>query len=368
MKKAKQFEIQKVVRRLKQATEAAASAGDVGKLEFQLAAVRGADLDRLAAAAAASVGVAPDGAAMEPATTELPPLERRMVGAKCVVEQLEAMVTAIKAIKAKAERHRPGEGEEGAAPKRQKEDSCSSGGKEEGPSSPLGSEPSSESESEGEPDEAALAALAKLTGARRGDASESSDSGVIEDISDEELEELEQELGGGGSDTSGSDDTDDGQPPKTKGGKGKEAKPKKQPKKSKNRLGQRARRALAEQQHGRSATRHFATKKEEKKEPAKAEELHPSWAARRQQKEKLSISAVAPAGQKIVFDDGSGAKKVIVPAGGGGGRGDRPAKKEKGKSEEGSGLHPSWELRKKQKEAQKLLPAQGTKIVFNDSD
>ncbi|GAB4822714.1 hypothetical protein N2152v2_009760 [Parachlorella kessleri] len=220
-------------------------------------------------------------------------------------------------------------------------------------------------------------------------------------------------------------------------------------KKSKNRLGQRARRLLAARMYGGSA-RHFLQQQEQQgaagggavqgtdrpskkrplwsapavQQPAQQAErvqqrgeakaaghgeqadaaLHPSWAAKRQQKLQISISA-APAAKKIMFDeDGpagaaaapTSAKPNMQPSGASAVRAApardkqqrQPAGKQqqqqhreqqapqqgrhKGSTSRGSveaagPLHPSWEARKQQAAQQKKLPQPtGKKITFDD--
>ncbi|KAL4858695.1 hypothetical protein ACK3TF_001098 [Chlorella vulgaris] len=173
-------------------------------------------------------------------------------------------------------------------------------------------------------------------------------------------------------------------------------KKKKEAPKSKNRLGQRARRLMAAMQYGRTA-KHLqespqqqgqdrpipgqaalqVQRKPPPQQPASKDmaSLHPSWAAKQAQKQKLQISIAggsSPA-KKIVFgDDGSQQHKPSARGGtrphqelsGGGAQAIKPVAATTGK------LHPSWEAKKRQQEQQKkmMLPAAGTKIVFGDDD
>ena len=415
VKKAKQFEIQKVVRRLKQAKESAQDASAITKLEASLASLRAADIERLANIAAASVDLVTAPAAAgggEKGDVAQQLLDKRILNAKCVVDQLEAMVVALKSVREKAERYQP---KTAAAERAAAVPSSPAGGDtdddadelptgrvtedEEYESEEEEEEEEEEDGDEKEPDEEAVKALAKLVAAanrntrtkgsvRDGSESSEEDSGVIGDYSDEDEDDegdhddVEVNSGNDGDELmvddydsmTGSDS--DGSPKPGKIGaqeeeeqqqqqKKEQKTAKKVPKKPKNRLGQRARRMLAEQTHGNRAV-HLNEKQERKEKKVEKrrggkeerrgggeeeEVLHPSWAARRKEKERLSISAVNPIGRKTVFDDGATVKSPPPSSGA----------VEK--------LHPSWQLKKQQAEAQRLMqPSQGKKTVFEDSE
>lgn len=376
VKKAKQFEVQKAVRRLKQAKDVAQNEKEISKLEALLSSIKAANIEALADKAATSVGLIAGGQDDEAAAPNagesdtIQVAERRILSARCVVDQLNANIAAIETLRSKAAKQQKSIPEQETEP----EPLPSTKDEEE----PLDSEkeaPESEEESEKEPDEEALNALAKLAAGKnaKGAAPDATagedsdeDSGIIEDLSEGSISlslSLGEEISGSDSESPTAPAARGVPPRHEKPGKGA-----KKPKKPKNRLGQRARRQLAEQAHGRHAV-HLHEPEKRKREDWKegsernakqakggeAEILHPSWAARRQQKEKLSISAVPAAGKKIIFDDGSGVataaaqqRKSIVP------------------DKEGP-LHPSWVLKKKQAEAQRhIQPAQGKKIVFDD--
>lgn len=189
--------------------------------------------------------------------------------------------------------------------------------------------------------------------------------------------------------------------------------------KPKNRLGQRARRLLAAQQYGQNA-RHLQLEREQQVEQqgaaalqpqqkqqqgsgagGSAEALHPSWAAKQAQKQKLAISIFAgpSAAKKVVFDDDGEAKRTgsssggqpanasrHPPAAGGSSSGLGASRKPHASGDGSRGtaagkpaarprraeqpLHPSWEAKKRLQEQQKrmILPAQGKKIVFGEDD
>lgn len=435
VKKSKQFEIQKIVRRLKQASSDAPTkdATNISKLESVLVSLRAADIDRLANLAAASVGYCLDGittpAAVVVDNIEL--LDRKILSANCVSEQLDVMVKALKAIKAKAERQQQrNEGEQADVDEKKKEKALVGSG-----DSDEESLESSEEENEIEPDEDALQAIEKILalkqiGGHRGGStgdegqeevreeqerkvSSEDDSGVIENLSEQEEDLLlDTDFI---ANTEDEEEERDGVYKKKSGGgsdSNKKVKSKAKPKKPKNRLGQRARRQLAGQQQplkggtkpapyrqgqvdggrsipyrddGRGAGRGFREIREDtsRKTSAKAAAedegpLHPSWAARRQEKQKLSIvnaAGVPLSNKKIVFDN-DGSEKVIAPKPSlNSSRPPRPANAvpanyyhKKGSQEESEGpLHPSWELKKELANAQKhIQPPQGKKIVFDD--
>lgn len=380
VKKAKQFEVQKAVRRLKQAKDTAQNEKEISKLEAVLTSIKTANIEALSDKAAASVGLSARGhdEPADPKNGEIDTVqiaERRILSARCVVDQLNANVAAIDALRSKAaKQQQPNTVDAGTTT----ELLPSANSEEE----VLDSEaPKSEEESEKEPDEEALNALAKLMSRKnaKGASDDSAtgedsdeDSGVIEDLSEGSISTSLGEEG------NGSDSDADVVPAAAPAAArampsrhDKAAKVVKKPKKPKNRLGQRARRQLAEQAHGRHAV-HLHEPEKRKREDGRGEErkvkhaisgddaevLHPSWAARRQEKQKLSISAVPAAGKKIVFDDGSGMAAAAAPA---------AVQHRKYESEKEGPLHPSWVFKKKQAEAQRhIQPAQGKKIVFDD--
>ncbi len=421
MKKSKQFEIQKLVRRLKKASTETSSkdAANISKLESVLTSLRAADIDRLANLAAASVGYNPDGTAVEvdaAAVDDVELLDRKILSANCVTDQLGVMIKALKAIKTKAERQNGKQKE--SAPAAEEAEKINTRRKAVGSGSDdVDEENASEEESEIEPDEDALQAIEKLLalkqksgqrggagdGGDRGNSDEGSsddDSGVIENVSEQEEDMLvDTEFNSNTEDEEDQLNKGDYKNNKNGGGGSGEVKKKvkAKPKKSKNRLGQRARRQLAgyqpPQMHGGVRKREDACdgggRERERREDSnrKKEEvdegpLHPSWAARRQEKQKLSIvnTAAPSSNKKIVFNEDGGKKIIAPPSKPSAPSNPRhqlrstgpPASKyqNKGNQEESEGpLHPSWELKKKLAKAQKQLlknPSQGTKIVFDD--
>ncbi|TPX73281.1 hypothetical protein CcCBS67573_g05448 [Chytriomyces confervae] len=132
---------------------------------------------------------------------------------------------------------------------------------------------------------------------------------------------------------------------------------KKDDKKKKNRMGQRARQELYEKQFGKQANHVIKRQVEVIKHKAKAapavvdEKVHPSWAAKRAQKQTIT----AFAGNKIVFggEGNSSAQSASAVASGAGAA---PAET----------LHPSWAAKRMQ--SAKILDAPaGKKIVFGDA-
>jgi hypothetical protein len=433
VKKSKQFEIQKVVRRLKQASSDATTRDEthISKLESVLVSLRAADIDRLANLAAASVGSCPNGTPTPPAAVVVDGIElldRKILSANCVSEQLNVMVKAMTAIKTKAERQQQRiKGEQAEEEKddddenikRKEKASMGSGDSDEERSK------SSEGESEMEPDEDALQAIEKLlavkqTGGhgggsdgesskeRNSEVSSEEDSGVIENVS--ELEE-DMLMDSDFISTTEEENEEEHKGDYMKSGRGSDSngkvESKTKAKKPKNRLGQRARRQLAGQQQplyggrkpaqyrkgqgeggksklfrddGSGAGGGLRERKEDtsRKRPAEDEgPLHPSWAARRQEKQKVSIvsAGVSLSNKKIVFDD-DGSKKVIATKPSSSSfRAPRSAKvdstnsyhKKDSKMEGEEALHPSWELKKKLANAQKhIQPPRGKKIIFDD--
>lgn len=170
------------------------------------------------------------------------------------------------------------------------------------------------------------------------------------------------------------------------------------PLKPAKRMGQRARRLLAERKYG-MAARHLQASRcpsdGEAADPTtttrggvsgskqhhgaddSSGDIHPSWAARRQQKVK-AISLGPPRGKKVVFDDDEGVTAHEVPVGS---REENPGRSpalQKSKSRGITGglhaginraaafsdLHPSWAAKKKL--AMVIAEPQGKKIMFED--
>ncbi|KAJ3110016.1 hypothetical protein HK100_003175 [Physocladia obscura] len=157
-------------------------------------------------------------------------------------------------------------------------------------------------------------------------------------------------LNEGFSDVSFSGDEDDGDDDS-----GLKKRDKEEKKAKKNRMGQRARQQIWEKEYGKNAN-HMLKKKIEppafkKPAPQKIEEnLHPSWAAKRAQKQQAG--PVEFSGKKVVFggDDEDSTKKPVAAT-------------------VNESLHPSWAAKKKQSIA--IGNSQGKKIVFgkdNDSE
>lgn len=386
IKKAKQFEIRKVVRRLKQAKENSDAAET--KLEAYLVATRSADVDALVKEAAkplyallpsSAAGVAGGGEGTARGTegSVEATLQRHILGAKCVTDELKATTTYIEELQKKAAKQ---------APKAELADAE----RERGPSSGEGT--ASPEGSDSEPDEIAQGALAKLLQQRSQKNSASSgpssdaDSGLID-----EGHAMSSDNDAGDGDSSGGEENSSQderyglgsngnvkQRPsvETKGGQQQKEKLKKvkKPPKPKNRLGQRARRKLALQTFGEGAA-HLAKESRVDKElktkrPSESagkdgeEALHPSWAARRQQVPKLSIPPFQKQLAKKTTVGDSGTAKV--KRSGGGSSGNAAAEAAHAST---AAIHPSWELKKKLAAQQRLLqPSEGTKVVFDDSD
>ncbi|KAJ1962946.1 hypothetical protein GGI12_002338 [Dipsacomyces acuminosporus] len=141
----------------------------------------------------------------------------------------------------------------------------------------------------------------------------------------------------------------------------------------KNRPGQRARRAMYEKKYGKEAnhikilTKDKKPKREAAERPyssgkrsssnksssGSAEPVHPSWEAKRRERQML---ASAPKSQKVVFgDDGNAIASAEAPAAATGKKNTQPAH-----------LHPSWEAKRRQKEAlEQAKQVKGTKILFD---
>jgi BUD22 len=134
----------------------------------------------------------------------------------------------------------------------------------------------------------------------------------------------------------------------------------------KNRRGQRARQAIWEKKYGKKA-KHVVNPKP-KPVPAPVVKptkpviavdptLHPSWQAKKAN--KVGIEAFA--GKKIVFgDDSEPSKPMAMPA--------KPQIAKKAPAPVEENLHPSWEAKRKAKEAaaELLKNAKRTKITFDD--
>ena len=100
MKKAKQFEVQKAVRRLKQAKESSQDEKEISKLESLLSSIKAANIEALSDRAATSVGLSEGEVISETRSGSADPLqiaERRILSARCVVDQLTENVAAIDA-------------------------------------------------------------------------------------------------------------------------------------------------------------------------------------------------------------------------------------------------------------------------------
>jgi hypothetical protein len=374
IKKAKQFEIRKIVRRLKQANN---SKGDdpVAKLETQLGAARAADVEDLAQYALKRVEDAlqctPSEHSKNPHEESMQVLvNRRILTAKCVEDEIQNTVQTLQNLREKAE----------------KSQKLVNSSLQPNVAASQGTSAGSDDQNS-EPDDEAKEALAKLLRHKGADAPENNgSSGLTSGTSsassldeDDLLVDAGQYLNGNldGVEWHNDNDASQGREEFSRQASGdlkqkddsrekgtdmnETSKLKRQktakPQKSKNRLGQRARRRLAEQEHGMKAAHLPASVQEKRprnqvKNPSE-EILHPSWAARRQQKANQSLPISAPA---------AATKKVAVGNVG----------IEKGFSSSGpqfGKLHPSWELKRKQAEAQRhLQPPQGKKIVFGDDD
>lgn len=392
VKKAKLFEIRKIGRRLKLAQEGTSKANadtDTEKLESQLNAARQADVEALAKKAAGSLPDLPDGIIQvtNSEISESPAEEivyRHILGSKCVLDQLATISSVIQTAVQKIDKIR-------------KSIELSTN-KEDSNLQEDDRKDATESEELREPDDVAQNALQKLLNKqseRRAHEmlSDTDDSGLLEydsfrdsldsddsekeDPSDSDADEEELPItkknkkDESSKKTETQIDKNKNNPALTNEKKGKKKVDAKQ-KKPKNRLGQRARRKLAEQMHGKQA-KHLTTTPEEnggdsaaggrqRKSAYKSHQtvdIYPSWAAKKQQKTKLAIDSdvwTARKSQKILFDDENGEKRA-----------DSHFKQAaKGDS---SLLHPSWALKKQQQEKHHLVPSQGKKVVFNeDSD
>ena len=108
LKKARQFELRKIQRRIKEAQEEGAKkkAGEEGaaKLQLQLSSCKSADLDGLSVRAAVAAGIPiPDGMTLRTGGARAPPVqqgqaevvEQRLLGAKCVQDQLAEFKRAL---------------------------------------------------------------------------------------------------------------------------------------------------------------------------------------------------------------------------------------------------------------------------------
>lgn len=291
-KKAKQFEVRKIVRRLK-----LAEANKKPALEAQLEAAKAANVQELASVAGSQLGLVRGPAGSLPDSPEscwADGPERavctRMLSAPC----LKAVIVSL--LEGDAEEAR------------------------EGKPAPLDSPPASPSSSDGEEaadevDEEAGAALAKLLQRSREAAapSDSEDEAIslASDVSD--LESLLSSSGDEAGPSAESSKAEAAALPvqSQKRAKGARVGPGKKsaPAKPKNRMGQRERRRLATMQYGRPAPPTIAKEAQGKPDRVKkapapaldATDLHPSWRAKRSQ--AAAIPARPVPATKIVFDD-----------------------------------------------------------------
>lgn len=293
----------------------------VSKLENSLAAARNTDVQQLAKIVATSnqLGPAQDENGSAP-TLENDPnkvLYQRIMAAKCVLEKVDEIRKEVKELQTRASRQAARLEKQALKADEDTEDGSNKKRKAAEKEKPI--------------DDAALQALQKLKerGAQHTGGTDLSNSDVSEDsgiISDGDLNDLSDldEDDQGNIDNKGSK--------KIHSKHGKDAKSKKKPK-VKNRLGQRARRRLAEQVHGNAAAHLKAMEREAR---LKREED-----TRRRQSRKEKPPHAAP-----------------------------QTKQRQLENEPAESLHPSWAAKKKQMEAQKkqLFAAQGTKVTFNDDD
>ena len=386
VKKAKQFEIRKVVRRIKQAKDkageqqdGAGTAGELQKLESQLAAARAADVDRLTAQVAAGAGVAelaaasaqrpapagPEGGADAAAHDAAQQVDARIAGAKCVVDFVAGVAKELERLRSQGASRL-------AAQERAAGDSEPAAAREDNPP------PKKKAKTAAVPAADEAAHLAELLQRRAAAAQEDdsfssggNDSGVIDsgddsgviDSGDEELSSL----------SSGESDGGGGRVAPAQRAAGAAGQPRAEPKakpqpKKKNRLGQRARQRLAEQTRGASA----AHLQREPPPPAAPEELHPSWAAKRMQ--HRPVIAAGPMASKVVFRDADDVDADVTRAS----RAPPRRTGAPGRPRAGgavapqvgppSALHPSWEEAKKRKaeQQQQIFQPKGTKIKFSD--
>lgn len=311
VKKAKQFELRKLLRRVKEAEEAKRPG-----LQEQLRVAKAASVEQLAGVAQAKLGLgtpAGDGGRWEagPQTA----VYDRILGANCVRQVVESVHARTQA--AAAEDVDEGQGGPSGIAGGADEATASDGSGSE-------SEPASD-----EIDEEAEAALAKLLASTSSRGGASSDDDVAIDEAD--LADMSGLESGDDSDpqaSAGDDDSDPQPEPAARGleqqvprpgkpGKARAAasKPSREPPpkkvKKKNRMGQRERQRLAALEHGRPPPP--ITKRSSKpaggggpgKDLTSGEALHPSWVAKKQQA-AIKIpdpNAAAPPSSKIVFDD-----------------------------------------------------------------
>lgn len=327
VKKAKQFELQKVVRQIKRAK--AEDPAHLDKLEQLLAELRTAKVDELVKIAAASVGIVEE---ENQATAErcdpsrYPAITRRILGAKCVTQHLYDMERVVESIKAAVAVEDPTADPEVDLDDNKKDHT--------------GQNPSDQ-EVEHELDKDADQALAKLLATKRirsspsGEDAESpddSDDMLLDDIHDGKT--LNNQIAGQKS------DSEDEENPGRRANDSNHQRKAIKKKKPKNRLGQRARRRLA------GWDLHVDFRKG-----------RPPQAGRKGDEVDNGKSPLRKKTQVSSAKDGSltERRKAAVSN-------DRDGSKLIGSAP----LHPSWELKKKQ--AKTLRPFLGKKVVFDDSD
>lgn len=319
VKKSKQFEIRKILRRLKgiKETNATEAVETVSNLERQLDIARQADVEKMSEYMICSIeGEISDGNTVDPSTVGIDVknvVYRRILSAKCVLLEKDSMLKAIKMLEEKKTRV--------AALK--------------------------VSETQDPTNDSLLTDVVETTGTDNcainqqqnsdSEIGQSSDGNVDQGHGTYSLPTEKM--------TNGSPNSEN----KSQGNSGKERRQGKLMKKQKNRLGQRARRRLAEQQYGWKAS-HL---REETKSPKLnksnkiIEAAHPSWEARKSAKENTPIR-IDP-------------NKVSISK--------RTSFDNKMNTDSMEGMHPSWVQKKIKAESQRIVESQGKKIVFDgDSD
>jgi len=425
VKKAKQFEIRKTVRRLKQAEDR----GDVdaSKLRFHLAAARSTDIEQLAKQAATSVEASLGAALVVPDTRaacdqnkgsqegnngaeEI--IHRRILGAKCVADEITSILSSMRDVREKMARF---------ASKPQ-EASATDGEKQANDGAKIAelakhdSKRNEEEEKEMSETDAAQNALSKLMQHRSVsqlaknskpgsvlDHGDSDTSGLLDSIEMEtEMSDLSEEYKTLDQENMREESIQDDDADRDKSSdevilmKGvaeagaiikrdeheqenrhlpkRQLKQKKPPKKPKNRLGQRARRQLAMTTLGKSASMrvskqrkggHAAQHQQERSRYRRDE--NPQQEA----KEVLHPSWTARRQQKAkgsISNTAQQAKKIVFSEIDTENHSHGVRKAAGAASVAIEKLHPSWEIKKKAAEKQRhIQPPQGTKIVF-DSD